>query len=418
MSKSKNNVYEVFENIIFRYLGKSKSSKFSDELIANVDDESKISAKAVSQISELQLEDSGFHKLRRFQIESLITQTENKLVKGKFLDLLLNLAHTAISLGDFNLAVELFENVIRKSKDDSNYIDFEANGYLGLGEVFTRQAYWDKSLKNIKLAKKLFLKQKFMTGAAKSENLIGIIHGEKGELLKSKKHFEKALTFLSDKKDKFIIAWIETNLGVVNQTLENYDIAMAYFYRSLATFEILSAYRQIASVRYNIGSLLLRKNEFDAALTELDLSIAACEKSEFVHTLGMIFLKKADIYIALNDLPLAIAFADKALEVATRINDRLSIAEIYRIKGVIHRNLENYELSENYLQTSLRLNKEFENQSNVAETAIDLGKLYENLNQYRKAKIYFQEALNYYKSISVSKEVEKIEKILKKLKSK
>lgn len=75
----------------------------------------------------------------------------------------------------------------------------------------------------------------------------------------------------------------------------------------------------------------------------------------------------------MNDFSLSNAFADKALEVAHKLNDKLTIAEVYRIKGVIQRSVQNYILAENYLQTSLRLNKEISNQLNQAETYQELG---------------------------------------------
>ncbi len=53
--------------------------------------------------------------------------------------------------------------------------------------------------------------------------------------------------------------------------------------------------------------------------------------------------------------PLANAFADKSMEVAHKINDKLTIAEVYKIKGIIQRTVKNFILAENYFETSLRL---------------------------------------------------------------
>ena len=66
-------------------------------------------------------------------------------------------------------------------------------------------------------------------------------------------------------------------------------------------------------------------------------------------TLGLSYLSKAYIYTLLHDYQLASAFADKAMEVCNRLNDRLSIADIYKIKGIVERSLKNYSAAENYL---------------------------------------------------------------------
>lgn len=52
----------------------------------------------------------------------------------------------------------------------------------------------------------------------------------------------------------------------------------------------------------------------------------------------------------MDDFSLANAFADKAMAVAHKLNDKLTIAEVYKIKGIIQRSVKNYVLSENYLK--------------------------------------------------------------------
>ncbi len=83
------------------------------------------------------------------------------------------------------------------------------------------------------------------------------------------------------------------------------------------------------------------------------------------------------------------------MEVAYKLSDKLTIAEVYRIKGMIQRNLKNYTLAENFLLTSLRLNKEAGNQLNVAETSNELGLLYRDMGRIKDSEQRFKEALEY-----------------------
>ena len=91
----------------------------------------------------------------------------------------------------------------------------------------------------------------------------------------------------------------------------------------------------------------------------------------------------------MDDFSLSNAFADKSLEVAHKLNDKLTIAEVYKIKGIIQRKVQNYILSENYLQTSLRLNKETGNQLNQAETYQELGILYKEMGKTKQSEEEF-----------------------------
>jgi tetratricopeptide (TPR) repeat protein len=111
----------------------------------------------------------------------------------------------------------------------------------------------------------------------------------------------------------------------------------------------------------------------------------------------------------MNDFSLANAFADKSMEVAHKLNDKLTIAEVYKIKGIIQRSVQNYTLSENYFETSLRLNIEAGNQLNRAETYQELGVLYKEMGKLQQSKENFKLALEYFKKINSEPDISHLE---------
>jgi len=102
------------------------------------------------------------------------------------------------------------------------------------------------------------------------------------------------------------------------------------------------------------------------------------------------------------------------MEVAYKLDDKLTIAEVYKIKGIIQRNKNQFAAAENYLLTSLRLNNETGNKLNQAETSYELGILYNLADDSEKSKKYFTDALEYYKIIEAEEEIREIEKLIKK----
>jgi hypothetical protein len=89
------------------------------------------------------------------------------------------------------------------------------------------------------------------------------------------------------------------------------------------------------------------------------------------------------------------------MEISSKINDRLSIAEVYKIKGKIELELNNLEYAENLLLTSLRLNGELENKFNLSETCNCLSKLYKLKNNTKESAKYQKLALLYLKEGSI-----------------
>ena len=120
------------------------------------------------------------------------------------------------------------------------------------------------------------------------------------------------------------------------------------------------------------------------------------------------YIGKAYIYTKLKSTALADVFTDKAMEISYKINDTLSIAEIYKIKGIIQSDLENFELSEEMFENSLRLNEDLGSDLNKAEGYKELSSLYEKTDQKDKAEQVKLTASKYFQQLSSSTEKQSI----------
>jgi tetratricopeptide (TPR) repeat protein len=154
-----------------------------------------------------------------------------------------------------------------------------------------------------------------------------------------------------------------------------------------------------------LNPVLIKKNNLIPAIREFDKSILFSMQCGNIPSLRLAYLSKAYIYALQNDFYLAEAFADKAMELCSKTNDKLSIADINKTKGIIQRKLKSYDQAESYLLTSLRLNKELQNELNTAETSIEIGRLYKETGRTDECKLFFNNAINYYKKIKAVNEL-------------
>ena len=377
-------------------------------------EERQISKKAASLLKKNYPDDITENYFYRNLVENFLTYADTKLPSDSFFDLLLNFAQTAVLTGDLSLGQNIYTLAFSKSSIKKEFQDVKANALLGLGEICLRQSFGSDALKHLRNGLNLFLKEKNFVGAAKCENLMGSLYGNKGEFEKARAHFENALKMVDASKEKSLAGMIEGNLAIVSQAQKDYNTAFAYHYRALNNFEQINDNKGIALARYNLGFLFLHKKEYDSALVEFDLSISASMKNKNLSSLNVSFLGISETYVRLKDLPLAIAFADKALEISFKINDRLTIADSYKIKGIIQRELKKNEFAENYLQTSLRINKETDNKLNYAETSYELGLLYKDWKKEKSVQ-YLNEALKVNKEIGLRSEADKIKILLEEL---
>ena len=183
-----------------------------------------------------------------------------------------------------------------------------------------------------------------------------------------------------------LIALVVAALGIINTIQGTFEKAIWNYKSAIKKFEEVKDTRRLSRAYHNVGMLLSRMENYDAALEEFNKCITLSLANNYLSNCAIAHIGKAYIYTKLNNVALADAYANKAMEIACKINDTLSIADIYKIKGMIQSNLDNFELSEELFENSIRLNKDVENALNEAESSDEMEKLLEK--KERKEKTY------------------------------
>ncbi len=354
-------------------------------------------------------------EILKVYIDRLISYSKLSLPFEKHYTFLNKLGELAISIGELETASDIYSSIIKNLNGSSEFDSLAAYASLSLGNIYARQAYFDSALSISKKCTNMFQKQNDEIGLTKTENLIGTIYAEQGRLRPAKSHFEKGLALLYNTNNSSLIAMLEVNLGIIDNMQGKSDQSLTHFQRALFKYEKMNDLRRIAEVHHNLGMLYLKKDDLILASQEFDISLELSLKHRYLPTIAISFLGKSEVNIYSNDFKLANAYLNKGMEVSYQINDKLSIADGYKLKGIILRLEKDYINSENYLFSSLRLNEQFNNKLNYSETAIELGICYFEIDRFEDALGLYQEALDYYKKIRNKSEISKIKQLISKL---
>ncbi len=393
------------QNLLCYYFNKTELNNLWNKL-NNSDVRKNNSIDAVNKFYAQQLKiESNFAK-ERLDIDRTITFAQKNLEKEKYLQLLRKLGQICTMHGKLNLAYEILKKAIK----ESDCINDKAEGQILLADVYSRHADWSKSIEALNNAIHLFEAAKNEKGIARCENLLGAIYGEKGELEEAKKHFEKSLTLLNQEKE--MIASIESNLGIIENIRGNYSKAFEYFKRSLRNFELMGNHRRVAELRHNMGMLNVSLSKLSEAIDEFDQCIEISQKNGFMPILALTLLSKANVLLAKDELDAAEMFANKSMEISHQIDDKLTLADIYKTKSLIEKRRKNYQKAESYLKSSLRLNNKVNNLLNSAETNLELGKLYGELSRFQEQELYLRQALDQYRGMMAAEKIQQIEEML------
>ncbi len=408
MKTEKINIGFMFDEILDIFFSNTDIKQFQ-KIVA---EKKANKSKSVSKLTKKEKKQIDFQPNKQTeiqrQIDLLLTFASEKLSANKYLVLIQNLGQYCITIGELDLATSLFEKIINETKKGTNLFILRADAFLNLSVIFRKKAQWEKGFAYARKASDIYKKNNDSKGLSSCFNIIGTIFGEQGNFKKARGHFERSLDLVEKSRDAEFKGKMEINLGIINDILGNYDDAISYFNRALITYNKTSDLKRVSEIRHNIGFMHINTQRPQIALKEFDRSISACMKIGYLPTLGISYLGKSYTFALQKDYNLADAFADKAMQICHRTNDKLSIAEVYKIKGIIQRDRKNYAEAENFLKTSLRINKELGNKLNEAETFYELGVLYKNIGNAPRSKSMFTEALKYFKSLHADKKVKDI----------
>jgi tetratricopeptide (TPR) repeat protein len=400
MKDKHNKIIQDLKELLNTYLTES----FAKDFMKVLDEDLSLIAEPKSKISELdksQIEyelPQGFNY--RIPIDKVLTLCRKLISEENYFNLMLDLSQLMLFAGEVSYSLEIAENLLSRLHSSGKYDGIKAEANLMISKIYWSQAYWDDCNYFITEAMKIFNSIESEAGIAKCENMLGTLHGEKGEFDEAQEHLEKALTHLNGKDDISTRAMIQTNLGVINTIRGNFEKAVWNYKNASERFEELKDNRRLARVYHNLGMLFCQMEKYDDALDEFNKCITISKEMDYLSNCAVSYIGKAYIYTKQNNSALAEAYTDKAMEIAYKINDTLSIADIYKIKGMIQGNLENFELSEEMFENSIRLNKDLESKLNEAESSVELGKLLEKTERITEAKSYLEFANEFFKNLN------------------
>jgi tetratricopeptide (TPR) repeat protein len=349
-------------------------------------------------------------------LDQCITYCQDNLSTGEFHELMIALGEILQKHGHVARAIELYGTVIVMCSNERHEAEM-AEAYLRRANAHCQQTHWEQATDDLLAARAVFLKRNDNLSTGRVENTLGTIQAELGKLTEAIASFEKALEAFEASGNFGMIGMALMNLGIVKNIAGTYDAALRHYKRAQSYFEKAGDPGRIAELHHNMGMTYLNKGEYKDASREFDWSLSLGTQQHNMNLLALASLGKANVYYRLNDLTMALKLVNKALEPFTSIGDRLSVADSYKVKGMIHREMKKYNFAESYLLTSLRMNLELKNHLNAAETYFEIGLLEQQRGNARQATAAFEQAHKHFVEIGARGEAGRVEVALHELRS-
>lgn len=199
---------------------------------------------------------------------------------------------------------------------------------------------------------------------------------------------------------KYNIAVSQNSIGNIYLVLEQYELAIRQFQKSLI-IEKESGNQLGMAINYqNIGFAYEAQGELDNALRNYNLSLDYNNKIDSELGRVICYNSIGKIYIKQKQFREARVIIEEALEKALIIGDQFYIASSYINLGWVQKHLKLFDLSEINLKKGLTIAKTFGLKSSIVEAQKQLSYLYEQTNQPSLALTAFREAVDLEKTIT------------------
>lgn len=340
------------------------------------------------------------------KLDRLITLCHSRLPAEDMCEVLLGIGDVFKVHGESGRAEEIYTQALTTG-EESGKKSYVAEAYLRRGEVYSRRARWKQSNADLGRSRTIFSELKYNDALARVENILGTNHAEQGNIIKAAGYFQRALALFERTRQPQMAGVALMNLGILCNIVGDHDTGLAHYKRAQSCFEEVGDLNRLAELHHNMGMTFLSKHRLNDAIREFDASHSLSSATQNFPLMGLAGLAKANVCFRLQDLPMALKLVNQAIDLFTKSHDRLSLADSYKVKGMIHREMKSYAAASSFLETSLRINVELGNQLNIAESYSEIGHL-ESMRKNTSGAIQaFTKAGAAFRKVGAKEEVKK-----------
>lgn len=398
------------KQFLFEILGlaeKRCGSEFSNKLL-NLRKERERILNNVWKIETLPEDLSTCQKdiiLRDIDFDTIVSMAAKCPGKTDHVRLLYDIGGSAINYGEFKRGTETLHVALKNTGQKNK--EFVANILQKLGniEFYTNNFQTAQKLFNRSL--KLFTQIDNKVGIISIKNVIGALLVEEGKFYEGEIHFIQAKKMANEWNIPLLIAKTNMNLGNIYNMRGRYTDAIKCYQKAIDS-DLGQDPDLLSNLYMNFAITNKFTQDYNTSIEYLDKALDLIGKTNNRYQKGLVYLIQAEVKCLQDEISASTALVTSAFTIFNETGDRLSIAEAYKILGMINRQSKNYDVSLSYFENSRRIYEKITNPINLAETLIEMVKLYVDTGEKSRAKQTLSLAIRNFQKIGADPKIEHI----------
>lgn len=175
-------------------------------------------------------------------------------------------------------------------------------------------------------------------------------------------YLDKAHTIFKKENHQKGLLRTSNNLGLVYSNMGNHKVALEYYLDAIKTAEQLNDFKMLASLNYNTGIIYAIQNQEREALKYYWKAVNYNEEHSGPDNARLNFLTGiGGSFLSLEVYDSADLYLRKAVALAKRLDQELSLADLYQSLGSLNLSLENLDSAHYYYKLSEEINTRTDN---------------------------------------------------------
>lgn len=222
---------------------------------------------------------------------------------------------------------------------------------------------------------------------------LGIIFWKKNRPTESMHYSAKAIKLYEKYNNKSEISRLNNLIGIVHQSIADYDKSLEYFIKALKYAEESKDTNALSRCYNNLGAIYRIQGQFEEALKYSELSLAIKVKQNDKNGIASNLSNIGGVYFDKRDFKNAIAYSKKALQIDKEINNSIGIISNLFNLGRVYYEQNEFNNSKKHLIECLNLCEQNSSSASIElKTNFLLASIYEKERKFELANSHLRKS--------------------------
>lgn len=300
----------------------------------------------------------------------------------------------------------------RKVRDKDN----ESLILMSMGNLYGDIGKWDKAIEYFKDS--LLISEEINNLKRKASVLkgIGLACLFKGDTSTGHSYLKKSLRICKEVSDVNTYALLLNNLGIYYDMLGKWEKAIKKYKESIKIAKSNNNIIYISNFTSNLGFAYSSLNKSEQAVYYFNESIKLSEKIGDIYNKGINLAHLGEEYLKKDNFGKTKNYIVQAEEVFKKLDDKLGLADINRLKAKLFKKLKRWKDSEIFFKKAIKTYSKYGDKINEGESYYECGDMFVLKKDMDSARKRLTKSKKILESIGAKKYLREIEEKLNKLK--